>query len=105
MIAAKHLRLFLCLYAITMKKMIPQNDYVLCILESSNKTTLASGFIYESNDVPIYKIVKISKNLKDDHLDLKVGNNIRVNATGTNVSIDNVDYVLFKYENIIGKIL
>ena len=87
-----------------MKQIIPQNDLVLCICITNNKKTTESGFIYESNDISLYEIVKISKNAKND-IDLNEGDIIRVNSTGTSITLDGVDYLMFKMENIVGKVI
>ena len=87
-----------------MKKIIPQNNSVLCICVTDNKKITESGFIYESNDIPLYKIISISKNAKND-IGLVENDIVRVNSTGTSITLDGVDYLMFKMENIIGKVI
>ena len=87
-----------------MKKIIPQNDSVLCICTTDKTKTTESGFVYESNDVPLYEVISISNNIKND-LDLIEGDVIRVNSTGTPITLDNVDYILFNIKNVIGKVI
>ena len=87
-----------------MKTIVPQNDSVLCICMTEKTKTTEFGFVYESNDVPLYKVVSISKNAKDNNLSLEEGDIVRTNSTGTPITLDGVDYTIFKIENIMGKI-
>lgn len=82
-------------------KLKAQNDMVLCSLASSNEKTTSSGFVYKSNDIPLYKVEDIGSNVK---MELSCGDLVVVNATGTLASIDGIDYRLFKEENIMGKV-
>ena len=85
-------------------KLIPQNKNVVCKCISSNETTTKSGLVYKSNDVPLYEVVSIADKAKDD-IDIKAGDIIRTNSTGTKVEVDNVEYVMFNSENIVGKVI
>ena len=58
-----------------------------------------SGFVYKSNDIPLYLIEKVGPQVKNFH----AGDIIVVNSTGTKIEFDNVDYFLFKEENVMGK--
>ena len=92
--------LFLCLYTIDMK-ILPQNDMVLCTLaESSKKDVSFAGFKYTEEQLPLYKVEQIGPAVK---MDLKVGDIVVVNSTGTLAVIDNAEHYLFKEENIAGK--
>ena len=82
-------------------KLKAQNDMVLCSLVSSNEKTTSSGFVYKSNDIPLYKVEDIGSNVK---MELSVGDIVVVNATGTLASVNGIDYKLFKEENIMGKV-
>ena len=83
-----------------MKQLIPQNDVVLCALLSSNEKKTESGFVYKSNDIPLYVVEKVGPNVK---MDLHVGDVVVVNSTGTRAVIGDAEYFLFKEENIMGK--
>ena len=83
-------------------KLIPQNDNVLCVSLSSNEKTTSTGFIYKSNDVVLYKVVDVGPNVK---MDIKSDDVIVVNSTGTKTIVDDVEYYLFREENIAGKVL
>ena len=87
-----------------MKQIIPQNNSVLCKCITEKTKTTESGFVYESNDIPLYEVISISQNAKND-LGLIEGDIIRTNSTGTPVTLDDVDYLLFKIENIVGKVI
>ena len=82
-----------------MKQLIPQNDMVLCTLLSSTEKKTKSGFVYKSNDIPLYLIEKVGPQVKNFH----TGDIIVVNSTGTKIEFDNVDHFLFKEENVMGK--
>lgn len=84
-----------------MMKLKAQNDMVLCSLALSNEKTTSSGFVYKSNDIPLYKVEDIGPNVE---MELGVGDIVVVNAIGTLASIDGIDYKLFKEENIMGKV-
>lgn len=86
-------------------KIVPQNNYVLCKCITENKKTLASGFIYETNDVSLYEIIDISKNFKNTALQLNIGDIIRTNSSGTKVKNDDGEFVLFECDSIVGKII
>ena len=87
-----------------MKQIIPQNNSVLCKCITEKTKTTESGFVYESNDIPLYEVISISKNVKND-IGLVEGDLVRVNSTGTLITLDEVDYILFKIENIVGKVI
>jgi co-chaperonin GroES (HSP10) len=86
-------------------KIIPQNNQVLCKCITNNKKSLASGFTYETNDVLLYEVIKISENYPKTSIQLNVGDIIRTNSTGTKTTINNIDYILFADENIVGKVI
>ena len=82
-------------------KLKAQNDIIVCSLASSNEKTTSTGFVYKSNDIPLYKVEDVGPSVK---MELSVGDLVVVNATGTLASIDGIDYKLFKEENIMGKV-
>lgn len=82
---------------------VPQNDCVLCKLATAKTKTTESGLVYESNDMKLYEIVSIGRNVHDSHLNLKPGDLIAVNSTGTLAKLDDVEYYIFKLENIAAK--
>ena len=88
-----------------MKTIIPQNNYVVCKCITNNKKTLASGFVYETNDVPLYEVVEISKNFKHSTIQLNIGDVIRTNSSGTTANLNNIEYILFEADNIVGKVI
>ena len=92
---------FLYMYYFYMKKIVPQNDIVLCTLASSTEKTTDSGFVYSSNELPMYKVESIGPNVK---MHLAENDIIIVNATGTKAKLGNVEYFLFSEENIMGKV-
>jgi hypothetical protein len=82
---------------------LPQNNYVLCKqLNQTKHEDSASKIIYEKEEVPIYEIIDISRNLDD--LRFNIGDHIICNSTGTKVNLKNNIQYLFNIENIIGKI-
>ena len=86
-------------------KLIPQNKNIVCKCISSDEKTTESGFTYKSNDVKFYEVVSISNVLRDDLLNIKAGDKIVVNSTGTKVEIDGEEYYMFNVENIMGKLI
>jgi co-chaperonin GroES (HSP10) len=86
-------------------KIIPHNNHVLCKCITNNKKTLASGFVYETNDVMLYEVISISNNIKDDTLNLAIGDIVRTNSVGTCINSDDGEYYLFNIENIAGKVI
>ena len=88
-----------------MKKIIPQNNYVVCKCVTNNKKTLASGFVYETNDIPLYEVIEISKNFDRSIVDINIGDIIRTNSSGTSANLDNNEYILFEANTIMGKVI
>ena len=85
-----------------MKKIVPQNNIVLCTLfQGEEETRLDCGFVYKSNNLPLYRVESIGRNVK---MKLRPNDLIVVNSTGTKAILDNVEYFLFSEENIMGKI-
>ena len=83
-------------------KIIPQKGMVLCTLASSIEKETESGFVYKSNDIPLYKVESIGQSVS---MSIVPGDILVVNATGTRAIADNVEYWLFKEENIAGKVV
>lgn len=82
---------------------IPTNEYVLC--EQLNKEKYQenlNGFIYEKEDIVLYKILKISQQLQGK--DLLEGDIIISNAIPTKIRIDETLYFLLNINNIAAKI-
>ena len=86
-----------------MKTVISQNDIVLCTLESSSQKTTESGFIYTPNEIPTYRVVSVGQKVID-YIPLKEGDIIRTTTKGSIFCLNDVDYYMFKAENIVGKI-
>ena len=87
-----------------MKKLVAQNDNVVCIVEKESFSEAnANGFIFKKPELPLYKIVDIGCNVKDDKLGLEVGDVVVTNSTGTLAIVDDVKYYMFKLENIAAK--
>ena len=86
-------------------KLIPQNKNIVCKCISSDEKTTESGFTYKSNDVKLYEVVSVSNVLRDDLFDIKAGDKIVVNSTGTKVEVDGEEYYMFNVENIMGKLI
>ena len=82
---------------------IPQNNYVLCEQLVKDNEQVNEHIIYNKTQVPVYKIVDVSKSLDDFRF--TVGDKIICNSTGTKVVLDNSVHYLFNIENIIGKIV
>lgn len=95
--------LFLQQYYLIMKAIIPQNKNVVCKCISSDYKTTESGLTYKSNDMPLYEVVDASKKASE-LLDIKAGDVVAVNSTGTKVELDGVEYIIFDAESIMGKI-
>lgn len=89
-----------------MKKLVAQNDNVVCIVEKESfSEDSSSGFVFKKPELPLYKIVDIGPAAKDNPLDLKLGDVVAANSTGTMAESDGVKYYIFKAENIVGKTL
>ena len=76
---------------------------VLCKCTTSSQKQTSIGFIYKSNDIKLYKVVDIGPKVDANYL--AVGDTVVVNSTGTLAKVDNVEYYLFKEENIAGKVI
>lgn len=92
------------MYHITMRKLVPQNDSVICIQVQDNHSTPKTGFVYEKPELPLYKVESIGAQAKSNELSLKPGDIVTANSTGTLAVLDDVKYYIFKIENIVGKI-
>ena len=87
-------------------KLIPQNKNLVCKCMSSDEKTTESGFMYRSNDVKLYEVVSIANTLRSDELfNVKVGDLIVVNSTGTKIELNGEEYYMFNAENVMGKII
>ena len=96
--------LFLHQYHLYMK-LIPQNKNIVCKCISSDEKTTESGFTYKSNDVKLYEVVSVSKSLENEAgFDIKIGDRILVNSTGTKVEVNGEEYYMFNVKNVMGKI-
>lgn len=85
-------------------KLIPHNKNVICKCISSSEKTTESGFVYKSNDVPLYEVVSLDPNAKDD-IDVNVGDVIRTNSSGTKAEVDGMTYYIFNSKNILAKVV
>lgn len=83
---------------------IPQNSYVLCKqLQGNKKEVVINGFSYQTDDVPLYKIVSIGSKV-DNTLNLKQDDIVLFQTSGTKMTIDNNDLYLFDSKNFLGKV-
>lgn len=81
------------------------NGYVVCQRVNPSAETLTSGkFIYQEENVPLYKVMHVADDVPNDPKIIP-GDIIIVNSTGTGVILDESKVYLFKHDNIIGKIL
>lgn len=87
-----------------MEKIIPQNGNVLCTCVACTHKTTSSGFIYKSDDAPLYKVVAVSYKATSNNIDLSEGDLIRVNSTGTLIEHNGINYYMFNLDNVVGKI-
>ncbi len=74
------------------------------------KTKQTAGFVCEVESVPVYQILELSKFMPepradDGALSLEVGDMIVCNSTGTQVQDDDQDLYLFKFENVVAKVI
>jgi len=88
-----------------MKKLVPQNDNVVCTLSREAHSTPETGFIYEKPEIPLYKVESIGPAARGNALDLKPGDIVTANSTGTLAELNGAKYYIFKTENIVGKTL
>ena len=107
MIKCSHLRAFSFLHQYHLyMKLIPQNKNLVCKCISSDEKTTESGFTYKSNDTKIYEVISVSNAIKSDELcNVRVGDLIVVNSTGTKVEVNGEEYYMFNAENVMGKII
>ena len=78
----------------------------MCKCISLAEKTTESGFIYKSNDIKLYEVVSLSKSLENEAgFDIKIGDRILVNSTGTKVEVNGEEYYMFNAENVMGKII
>ena len=76
---------------------------VLCECTTSSQKQTNTGFIYKSNDIKLYKVLDVGPKVDANYL--AVGDIVVVNSTGTLVKVGEVEYYLFKEENIVGKVI
>jgi co-chaperonin GroES (HSP10) len=83
---------------------LPQNNYILCKqINQTKHEDSTSKIIYEKEELPIYEIIDIGKNLND--FKFNIGDNVICCSTGTKLKIEKDIYFLFDEKNIVGKIL
>lgn len=80
---------------------IPIDNYILCekIVDSHMEE---STILYKKEEIPIYKVINISKKIKNFFI--SVGDYVIIESTGTLVKYNDKDYYLVNVDNIIGKI-
>lgn len=83
-------------------KIQPHDKYLLCEQINKTKHEEKSFIIYQKEEFPIYKILKISPMIKE--CQYNIGDMIICNSTGSTVYEDNKTYHLFSIDNIAGKI-
>lgn len=89
---------------------LPQNGYVLCRrIVADSEEVQEGGLVYTTERLPVYEVLKISEppSLVDisEQLNLKVGDKIICNSTGTQAQVSDDEVLwLFKQENIAAKI-
>ena len=89
---------------------LPQNGYVLCRrIVADSEEVQESGLVYTTERLPVYEVLKISASLSlggiSEQLNLKAGDRIICNSTGTQVQVSDDEVLwLFKQENIAAKI-
>ena len=87
------------------KDIVAQNDNVICIVESSSKKIHDSGFIYESDEIPTYRVVSIGPRVSSNSLDIKVGDVVTVNSTGTLIEDGSMKLYAFNIANVVSKLI
>lgn len=80
---------------------IPIDNYILCekIVDSHMEE---STILYKKEEIPIYKVINISKKIKNFFI--SIGDYVIIESTGTLVKYNDKDYYLVNVDNIIGKI-
>lgn len=93
---------YVCIH-IHMKTIIPQNDMLLCTIVSSNEKETSTGFVYKSNDLTLYQVKSIGPSVSYDNI--RSGDIVIANSTGSKVTLNGIEYCLLKEENIMGKVV
>ena len=80
---------------------IPIDNYILCekIVDSHMEE---STILYKKEEIPIYKVINMSKKIKNFFI--SIGDYVIIESTGTLVKYNDKDYYLVNVDNIIGKI-
>lgn len=77
-----------------------KNYALLKCITDKTKTT-ENGFIYESDDVQLYKIVDINSDISN----FKTNDVVMINSTGTHVSVDGEDFLIVNANNMMAKVV
>lgn len=87
-----------------MAKLIPENNSIICAeVTPSRKTVMESGISYERDDLPVYRV--LGKSADYSGMELAEGDMIICNSSGTRLHDAGAVHVIFKPENVVGKII
>ena len=80
---------------------IPIDNYILCekIVDSHMEE---STILYKKEELPIYKVINISKKIKNSFI--FVDDCVIIESTGTLIKDNDKDYYLINIDNVIGKV-
>ena len=80
----------------------PHNKTVICELANKAKhEEEVHGFVYEQQDVPVFKVISVSQDLCDEW---KIGDLVLADCTPTKIVVDSHDYYIIRSEHIAGKL-
>lgn len=89
-----------------MNAIVPQNNYILCkMAQNTNQERSEFGFVYNAECLPIYEILALPKQPLEKFKDLKVGDLIICNSTGTQIAASDTEMeYLFNIDNVAAKL-
>ena len=88
-------------------KILPFNNYVLCKPLNKNKQTKQAGnIVFEADDLVIYEVLDMRiKSDKQLPIQLRIGDKVISNATGTTIYDNDDKYVLINIDNVAAKVV
>lgn len=85
-------------------KVIPLPNYIICeLITDTDQTVKENGVIFKKEELPLYRVVDISKLTLN--INIRIGDIIIINSVPTKVHIDDKYYYLINQEHIAGFVI
>lgn len=83
---------------------IPTNNYILCEKVQDSHDTTEDGVFFQKEELPIFKIKKISRKIKTSLY--KIDDYVIIKSTGTKIKLnENDEYYLINFNDLCGIII